>query len=775
MKRIFLPLVFSVLFLLLTFFPFNAIAESPAGKAFLVYQKEAMPLTITSNPFVNKQDTTLIFIKGIRKVDSRQLGLKKNFWTTKRVALIIGIIVSLSTSLFILWRLLITKKNNKKLTILLDNLSEFREELDKDRNRLLTIINNLPDLVYVKDRESRFVIANPALAEFMGAKSPEGLIGKTDFDFYPEEMASQLFNDEQEIVKTGEPIIQQEEHIYNLSGVEKWFSTSKVLLRDNNGNIIGIVGVGRDISDKKIAENELEKQKDRIKQYLDIVDVIIVVLDRKGRIQLLNRKGCEIIGVREEDVIRKDWFNLCLPEHERDKIRNIFKEIISGKLEHFSFNKNEIITANGEKKIIAWHNTLIKDEEGKIVGSLSSGEDITDRLATEESLREAEKSLRISQRLEAIGRLTSGIAHDFNNLLTVIIGYSDILKMRGGEDAPYIKEVEEIKKAGKKAVNLINQLLAFSKKQMMKPKIISLNKLIKDIEKILRRTIGENIELITKLEDDLGNIKADPTQIEQILMNLAVNAKQAMPDGGILTVETRNAYLDENYTLSHPDVKVGHYVLISVTDTGAGMDEKIKDHIFEPFFTTNKDGLGTGLGLSTIYGIVKQNEGSIWVYSEIGKGTVFKIYLPQIFENEKKGEREAVITSGPRGNSEKVILVEDEDQVRNVILSVLSSAGYDVIVAKNGEEGLKTIEEIGFNNIDLIITDMIMPKMGGYELITKLKSFKPQSGMNVLFISGYSNIALSKNEFNKKEFSILQKPFSASHLLKKVKEIIDKS
>ena len=693
---------------------------------------------------------------------------------SKWVIYLIGIIILLPSLVLIVWRFKTARKLNKRLARLIKELSNSKNKLEIERNKLLTIIDNIPDLVYVKDRESRFVLANPYLVKFVGLKSPEDILGKTDFDYYPKEMASELFKYEQEIMKTGKPVIQKEEHNITLFGKECWFSTSKVPLRDNGGNIIGIVGISRDITERKILEQELERQKEKIKQYLDIAGVMIVVLDREGKIQLLNRRGCEILGIEEEEAIGKNWFDYFVPEEVRVNVKVLFKDIIAGNIEQNEYNENEVINRKGEKRIIAWHNTLIKDKAGNIIGTLSSGEDITEKIEAEKRLKETEKKLEVSQRLEAIGRLTSGIAHDFNNLLSVIIGYSDLLKMRAREDAPYLKEVKEIKKAGERATALIGQLLTFSRKQPVRPVVIRLNKLIKNIEKILNRTIGENIELIVNLNPELSKIKADPSQIEQIIINLAVNAKHAMPNGGRLIVETDNVYLGESYAEAHPGVKPGDYVMLSVSDTGVGMDEETKNHIFEPFFTTRKNGIGTGLGLSTVYGIVKQNKGSIWVYSEPGRGTVFKIYLPVSIEKEEnKGEKRLSIKNNVKfvGSNRRVFLLEDEPQVRNMVQSVLETSGYNVKIAKNGEEGLKFIEEMGIDNIDLIITDVIMPKMGGYEFIKKIVELYPEHNVKILFISGYSDVTLSENEFKRKEFFMLQKPFTADQLLKKIEEI----
>ncbi len=658
----------------------------------------------------------------------------------------------------LIWRIITIKRLNR--------------EIESEKSLLSTLIENIPDYIYVKDKKSKFVLANPSLINEMGATFLKEIMGKTDFDFYPRNIADTLFKDEQQIIKTGKPIIQKEEFLEFGNGEKKWISTTKVPLKDKRERIIGIVGIGRDITSYKILENILEEQRDRIKQYLDIVEVIIVVLDLEGHIQMINRKGCNLFGCKEEKLIGKNWFDLCSPDTTREKMKAIFENIKTDKNEFLSYYEAPFYCKSDEKdRVISWQFTTIKDSYGKITGILISGEDITQRIEAERALKKAEKQLQISQRMEAIGRLTSGIAHDFNNLLSVIIGYSDLLLLKYKDKSQITGEIKEIQKAANRAANLIHQLLIFSRKQILKPKVINLNKSIQDLEKILRRTIGENIKLTIDLNPDISNIMADPAQIEQILMNLVVNAKDAMKNGGILTIKTDNIYLDENYTKLHPDIKPGEYVMLEVSDTGIGMDEETRDHIFEPFFTTKKDGIGTGLGLSTVYGIVKQSGGSIYVYSESGKGTVFKIYLPVVHtQAELSKKEEKVIT---KGGKETILLVEDDDNVRSMVVSVLKSFGYEVIEAKNGVEALKTFEENKDKNISLIITDMIMPEMGGKRFAENIRRTEIGKNIKVLFISGYSETEISEKRLKLQNMYFLAKPFNADILAKKVREILD--
>jgi two-component system, cell cycle sensor histidine kinase and response regulator CckA len=379
------------------------------------------------------------------------------------------------------------------------------------------------------------------------------------------------------------------------------------------------------------------------------------------------------------------------------------------------------------------------------------------------------EQLRQSQKLEGIGRLAGGIAHDFNNLLTAINGYSDLMLRRLCEGDPLRRNAEEIRKAGERAASLTRQLLAFSRKQVLQPLVLDLNAVVADMDKLLRRLIGEDIDLVTSLEPKLGRVKADPGQIEQVVMNLAVNARDAMPRGGHLTIETRNVYLDKTYAHSHVSVHPGRYVMLAVSDTGIGIDAKIREHIFEPFFTTKEAGKGTGLGLSMVYGIVKQSGGNIWVYSEPGHGTAFKIYLPQI-EEEASTESSVIASEVVRG-TETILLVEDEERLRELIREILEMEGYTVLAASNGHEALSICEQHE-GTIDLLITDVVMPEMSGRELAESLEH--NCSDVKVLFMSGYTDDAIVRHGVLEASAFFLQKPFTPDALSRKVREVLNR-
>jgi two-component system cell cycle sensor histidine kinase/response regulator CckA len=406
----------------------------------------------------------------------------------------------------------------------------------------------------------------------------------------------------------------------------------------------------------------------------------------------------------------------------------------------------------------------IFDENGLLVESRGYLFDITERKKLEEQLRGA-------QRMEAVGRLAGGIAHDFNNILTVINGYCELMLQQQELIQAGGHELEQIKKAGNRAAALIGQLLAFSRKQIVKPKIVNLNTVVKDLESMLRRLIGENIQFETNLAPELGNIKIDPAQLEQVIMNLVVNAKDAMPAGGILTIETSNSLVDENYARRHAPQKAGSYIMLLVKDNGIGMEQELITHIFEPFFTTKEKGKGTGLGLSTLYGIVKQSDGFVWVESSPQQGAAFRIYFPVYDQSAETGEVKPLVNKSLRG-LETIFVVEDDNAVRDLTCSFLQNYGYTVYTAESGDKALQMCQGLQ-TKIDLAIIDVIMPGMSCKELSSAIAKYFPQ--IKILFISGYTDEAISQQGVLEPDVAFLQKPFSSEALGQKVRQVLDSS
>ena len=423
---------------------------------------------------------------------------------------------------------------------------------------------------------------------------------------------------------------------------------------------------------------------------------------------------------------------------------------------------------DGSERMMHGLANVILDEHGKAVKMIGTTQDVTETKRAEEALRRSEEQLRHAQKMEAVGRLAGGVAHDFNNLLTVISGFCGLSLHAMKPTDPLRKNVEEIADASERAASLTRQLLAFSRKQVLKPRVLSLNTVVSGMERMLRRLIGEDIELSTCFDEELASVKADPGQIEQVVLNLAVNARDAMPRGGKLTIRTANVAIDQKTRFHGREMEVGDYVLLAISDTGVGMTQEVMAHLFEPFFTTKGIGRGTGLGLATCYGIISQSDGDIRVYSEPNRGTTFKIYLPRADAQATPtptAPQDELLPSG----SESVLVVEDEAAVRRLATSVLRGRGYQVSEARDGAEALSFISQ--GTQFDLVLTDVIMPKMSGKELNDRIKAVAPHT--KILFMSGYTDDALALHGVFDPDFLFLEKPFSPGGLARKVRETID--
>jgi two-component system, cell cycle sensor histidine kinase and response regulator CckA len=514
-----------------------------------------------------------------------------------------------------------------------------------------------------------------------------------------------------------------------------------------------------EISERRTLEEALILSRTFLDKIINSIADPIFVKDRRHNWVLLNDAFCNFIGYDRQELLGKSDYAF-FPENETDiywdKDENVF---ITGKE---AINEEYVTDAKEVVHTIVTKKTLYVNEKNEkyIVGIIR---DVTEQRRLEEQLRQAVK-------MEAIGTLAGGVAHDFNNLMTAVIGYSDLALQRADKPDLLIKDIEQIRKAGQRAALLTNQLLAFSRKQVVRPKLLDINEIVIETGKILRRLIGEDIDLVSVQTANLARVMVDPGLIGQVIMNLAINARDAMPQGGKLTIETANVYLGDDYARQHFDVEPGRYILLAVSDTGYGMDEATLSHIFEPFFTTKSQGKGTGLGLAVVYGIVKQSGGHIWVYSEPGRGATFKVYLPIAEQDAKPLDAVTDVYPSLQGGAETILLVEDDDTVRDLTGEILRGYGYTVLEANDGNEALKMCSGHE-GTVHILVTDVVMPGINGRELAQKMESLRP--AMKVLYISGYTDNAIVHHGVLDAGTAFLQKPFTPEALARKVREVID--
>jgi len=514
----------------------------------------------------------------------------------------------------------------------------------------------------------------------------------------------------------------------------------------------------RDQTERRQAETALREQEERYRTLVEGVRDVIFALSPEGTITSLNPAFETITGWRREEWVGRPFEKLVHPE-DLPFALELLGRVVRGDLRAVS--QFRVSTAKHDYRMGEFSATpqLL---EGRLIGILGIGRDVTERVQLEQQLRQAQK-------MEAVGRLAGGIAHDFNNILTAITGYADLLLEDLRPTDSRHQDVAEIRKAADRAAGLTRQLLAFSRQQVLQPSVIDVKTLVGDLQKMLGRLLGEDVALATQLAPDTGRVKADPGQLEQVLMNLAVNSRDAMPQGGKLTLETSNVDLSEGYAAEHYPAQPGSYVMIAVTDTGTGMSEETQAHMFEPFFTTKEKGKGTGLGLATVYGIIKQSGGFIWVYSELEHGTTFKIYLPRVQESVDVAKAAAARPRAARG-SETVLLAEDEAPVRAVARQVLERHGYTVLEAPSAEAALDIAVRYS-GAIHLLLTDVIMPGLSGRELATRLADLRPEA--RVIFMSGYTDDAVTRHGVLEPGLAYLQKPFTPDALGQKVREVLD--
>ncbi|HXQ28978.1 MAG TPA: PAS domain S-box protein [Gemmatimonadales bacterium] len=622
------------------------------------------------------------------------------------------------------------------------------DELRHSERLYRSLLEDAPEAIIVADAAGRILIANQQACELTGYSQAELLALTIPDTYLPEDRA--LAMERLRGITTLSPFV-GERRLRRKDGSCIDIGLSLKQLSDGR-----VQGVLQDITERKRTEDRLRWLTLAVEQS----PVSVIITDTEGRIGYVNARFTEMSGYTAEEAIGQTPRLLKSGLTPAADYLALWDTVKGGRVWRGTLcNRRKDGTHY-------WHSASISpitNAAGKTTHFLAIQEDITERRALEDQFRQAQK-------LEAIGRLAGGGAHDFNNILTAIISYSDLVKDDLSPGHPALSDVDEIRRAGDRAAALTRQLLALSRQQVLEPRVLDLNELVLNLEKMLHRLIGEDINLITKLGTSLGAVKADPGQLEQVIMNLAVNARDAMPEGGDLVLETANADLDELYAAIHRPVVPGQYVLLAVSDSGTGMDEATQSHLFEPFFTTKERGKGTGLGLSTVYGIVKQSGGYVWVYSEPGHGATFKIYLPRVDE-AADGLVAAESPGKPRRGTETILLAEDNAMVRESTRQTLMRYGYRVIEAINGADALQQAAD-HHGPIPLLITDVLMPEMSGRTLAERLHTARP--GVRVLFMSGYTDDAALRRAIVESGAPYLQKPFSVEGLLRKVRDVLDR-
>jgi PAS domain S-box-containing protein len=643
------------------------------------------------------------------------------------------------------------------------------KEIEYERQLLHDLMDNIPDGIYFKGRDQRFLRANRAFASIVGASSAEDLVGKRASDIAMVQLdVTTMEGEEKRILSEGLPALDVVREYRNVHS--RWFSETKAAIRDKDGRIIGLVGIARDVTERvesaqalQASEVRYRKQSNILNSILDAMGEGVVVTDPNGRFVLFNRQANAILGVGMNDALPAEWADIYGTYHPDRKTplspdqQPLVRAMRGEEVRDMEiFVRNDVVAG----ATVAITATPLKYEETGGIGGVAIVRDVTEQRRLEEQLLQAQK-------MEAIGQLAGGVAHDFNNLLLVMQSCAEFVLQDLPEGDQKREDVGEILAATRRASALTRQLLAFSRRQACQPRALDLNEVVANVEGMLRRLIGENVDLVTSLSPGLGLVRADNGQMEQIILNLTVNARDAMPEGGRLVIATSNVELVDDDVAKYPGVPRGPYVRLSVSDTGIGMDAATQKRIFEPFFTTKEVGKGTGLGLSTVYGIVQQSGGHIRLHSELRHGTRFDVYIARVdasIDTTSSPRRSRTI---PVKGSGTILLVEDDDAVRHVSARILRDYGYTVLETRRPSEALAVCAE-NKGTIDLLLTDIVMPETSGPKLAKELSSRYPN--LRVLYMSGYSGIAPISDRTLTGHADYIEKPFAASALAEKVRE-----
>ncbi|MGA2477254.1 MAG: PAS domain S-box protein [Spirochaetia bacterium] len=778
----------------------------------------------------------------------------------------------------------------------------------ESKSRLLqTLLDNLPDIIFQKDLSGRFVLVNRPYAEVVGLECSE-MIGKNDADVFPEEIASRFMSDDRLVIETAQPLNNIEEPIQSARGQMRWLLTSKVPLFDESGHVLGLVGVGRDITERK----DFEKKNRQLAMLVDATDNAILSFDLNYKLMSMNKAAENLYGYTADEVLGTSVFE-AIPAEQESEIRcmlqrtafgdppgqfettalrsdgsriyvtvtlsairdeheqvigyvTVSQDITSQKqaqqalkdkerrqAEIIDFLPDATFAIDKEGCVIIWNRaierltgvpatemigksghacavpiygelrpllldliletitedhgkgleesydyveisgdtliaeafvpklhkgkgaylwgvtTALRNESGSIVGAIESIRDITDRKLAEEERAKLERKILQAQKMDCIGRLAGGVAHDFNNMLFVILGRAEMALQQLAKGHALRSYLEEIHRAAERSAAMTRHLLTFARQQTVTPQILSLNPVVEEMLTILRRLIGENIDLVWRPGKNLWYVKMDPSQIDQLLTNLCVNARDAITNVGKITIETANCFIDKKFCALPPGLLEGQYVTLCVADNGCGMEKETLEHIYEPFFTTKEIGRGTGMGLATVYGIVKQNGGLIDAWSKPGLGTRFTIYLPKEAGELPQEDGQAAQGLAPTG-TETILVVEDEAASRRLIEAILKKQGYNVIAAEGPRDALRIAKE-AIHEINLLVTDVVMPEMNGDDLAMRLESLNPR--LKCLFVSGYPADTFNHAKMTRERVHFVAKPFSIKDFGMKIREVLD--
>ncbi|MFA6242095.1 MAG: PAS domain S-box protein [Candidatus Hydrogenedentales bacterium] len=638
-------------------------------------------------------------------------------------------------------------------------LTREEERLRESEEKYRSLVETSSDWIWEVDERGRYTYVSPRVIDILGY-DPKVLLNHTPFEFMPEDEAIGVESAFEQIVSAQRPFFGLENTCRHKDGQMVVLESSGVPVRDQEGRWIGYRGMDRDVTERKNAENALRETEEQHRTIIQTAMDGFWLADMKGRLLLVNDAYCRMSGYTQDELLTMKIFDLEAEESGTETRARLERLMTEGE-DRFELRHRHKDGHEYDVEISAKYRTLAG---GQIVVFLR---EITERKRAEAERAQLEEKLRQSQKLEAIGQLAGGVAHDFNNLLQVMLGYVQLIASELGKEHPQRKDLLEIAKAGNRAKNLVSQLLTFSRRQILRPEHLDVNEVIASFLKMLTRVIGEHIRLEFTPGHSAGAIHADRGMMEQVLMNLCVNARDAMGPGGCLTIETEHAVLDEEFCATSPGISPGNYVLLTVGDTGCGMDGDTLDRIFEPFFSTKGVDKGTGLGLATVYGIVCQHSGAIRVESEPGKGTVFYIYLPTV---EQCVESPATSVETPMyGGTETILLVEDDDGVRKLATRILSEAGYTVVAACNGAEAIAKFRETP-DSIDLLLLDVVMPVMSGGEACRRIRELSP--AIPALFASGYAENAIHSDFVLPAGMQLIQKPYKPNDLLKKIRDAL---